>query len=113
MKLIYSVRFRTNDQHEALFKKTEPPFESVGIPSLNQLTDVQTAEVENSVILLTIAQKFATFFQELIRPNSVQKAQEVRCQYENMRLIYCRLPFTEERITDTELICSSTLIDNI
>lgn len=48
----HSVRFRTNDQHEALFKKTEPPFESVGIPSLNQLTDVQTAEVENSVTCL-------------------------------------------------------------
>jgi len=59
-------------------------------------------EVENSVDLPTVAQKFAAFFSGAC----IKKAQELRCQYMKIcdQLTVFGLPLTEEHIIDSELV---------
>jgi len=97
-----SVGSYTNDLHEALLRKDGTAFWKCWHSNFEPAN--RCTEVENSVDPPTIVQKFAAYFSEAYKPNSVQKAQELRHQYENMRLTYCGLPLTEEHIIDSELV---------
>jgi len=97
-----SVGSYTNDLHEALLKKDGAAFWKCWRSNFEPGN--RCTEVENSVDLPTVAQKFAAFFSGAYKPNSLQKAQELRCQYETMRSTYCGLPLTKEHIIDSELV---------
>ena len=91
----------SNDLHEALLKKNGTLFWKCWNSKFN--TNRKCEEVDGCTDPVVIADKFNRYFSELYVCNNESRANALRDEYEQLRLNYCGLPFTEDYLPDIEI----------